>query len=295
MDAASELGQFLRTRRAQLLPESVGLCDGYRRRRVPGLRREELAQLAGVSVAYYTRLEQGRSVHASDAVLDAIARALQLDAEEARHLRSLARPPRSRPRPRPERLRAELRAMIDSFGNVPAYVAGRFGDILAWNRIAHALLAGHLERSAPDHAGERPNLARLTFLDPHTRELFPDWQQRARDAVAHLRLATGRYPGDPRLIALVGELTVNSSEFAVLWSAHPVHECTFSTQRYRHPVVGELTLHEEVLQLPGDDGQRLVVLNPLPESPSADGLRLLGDPVHAAQDEAVSRRPATRP
>jgi transcriptional regulator with XRE-family HTH domain len=293
MGGGSDLGQFLRSRRAQVRPADVGLGDGYGRRRVAGLRREEIAQLAGMSVAYYTRLEQGRSTHASDAVLDAIARALQLDAHETLHLRSLARPRRARPRSRPERLRPELRSMIDAFGDVPAFVAGRFGDVLAWNQVAHALLAGHLDVAAPENPADRPNLARLTFLDQHTRELYPDWQRRARDSVAHLRLAAGRHPGDQRLMALVGELTVSSPEFAALWSAHPIHECTFGVQRYRHPLVGELALDEEVMHLPGDAGQRLVVLNARPGSPSADALRLLVELSHRASADAAQSPPVS--
>lgn len=159
------------------------------RRRVPGLRREELALLAGVSVAYYTRLEQGQSLNASDAVLTAIGRALRLDDDEQAHLRRLARPPhRGRLRQHQERLRPATTTLLSSMGDTPAIVLGRHADILAWNRPAHALLAAHLDFDGP----ERPNIARLVFLDPHTRDLYADWPAKARATVAYLRKAAGR-------------------------------------------------------------------------------------------------------
>lgn len=271
-----ELGSFLRSRRAALRPGDVAVPALGARRRVPGLRREELAQLAGVSVAYYTRLEQGHSRNASDAVLDAIARALRLDEAETSHLRDLARPARTtRPSPRPERPRPALRAMVEAIGDVPAYVVGRYADVLAWNPLAHALLAGHVDVDAPQRPDDRPNLQRLLFLDPHTRELHADWESRARTSVACLRLTAGRDPGDPRLAALVGELSMASAEFAALWAAHPVHRCASATVRYRHPLVGELTLEQEVMDLPEDDGQQLFVISAEPGSSSHAALRLL--------------------
>ena len=199
MRPRTELGDFLHARRARLRPEDAGLPAYGGRRRVPGLRREELAQLAGVSVGYYTRLEQGQSPNASDAVLDAVARVLRLDDTERAHLYALARPlPRlRRPADRPERVRPEVRVMIESFGDVPALVIGRFLDVLAWNRMAHALVAGHLDRNAPDHSADRPNAARMVFLDPHARELYGDWPHKARSTVADLRLIAGRYPDAP--------------------------------------------------------------------------------------------------
>jgi transcriptional regulator with XRE-family HTH domain len=278
MEHGSALGEFLRSRRDRLRPEEAGLAPGGLRRQVPGLRREELAQLAGVSVAYYIRLEQGQSGNASDGVLDALARALRLDETETAHLHSLARPTRARRKKiRPERLRPSLAVMIDSMGNVPAYVAGRRTDVLAWNRMAHALLAGHLDFEAPGRPADRPNMARMLFLDPHTRELYADWNRRARNSVACLRLTAGCFPGDTALMALIGELTVNSPEFASLWATHPIQECTFTTERYQHPLVGALTLDEEVMQLPGDAGQRVVVINARPGSSSAAALGLLAD------------------
>ncbi len=278
MNRQSELGEFLRSRRARLRPEDVGLIDYGDRRRVPGLRREELARLAGVSAGYYTRLEQGQSTNASDAVLDAVARVLRLNDEEWVHLQSLARQrPKARRHVRAEQIRPSVRQMIDSFTGVPALVIGRRADVLAWNRMAHALLAGHLELDAPTRPSTQPNLARLAFLDPHTRELYVDWKRKARDVVAFLRVSAARWPDDPRLTELIGELSVHSTEFAGLWSTHPVRECSHNTRDYQHPIVGALTLNDELLHLPDDQGQRLVVLNAEPGSPSAAGLALLAD------------------
>ncbi|MFI0807677.1 helix-turn-helix transcriptional regulator [Streptomyces echinatus] len=277
MQRTSELGAFLRSRRGRLQPRDVGLNPVGARRQVPGLRREELAQLAGVSVAYYVRLEQGQSHHASDGVLDALARALRLDDVETAHLYTLARPaPAHRPGPRPERLRPRLRAMLDSFGTVPAYVVGRRTDVLGWNRTAHALLAAHLDHDAPyGPAGSRPNLTRMLFLDPRQRELYPDFDRRAGEAVAALRRTAGQFPDDQDLLGLIGELIVLSEEFAGLWAAHPVGECGSTAERYHHPLVGPLTLGEEVMHLAADAGQRLVVLHAEPDSASAAALRLL--------------------
>jgi transcriptional regulator with XRE-family HTH domain len=276
-----ELGDFLRSRRSRLSPQDAGVLTYGDRRRVPGLRREELAQLAGVSVAYYTRLEQGLSKNASDGVLDAIARALRLDDDETAHLRALAHPPRAaayagtRPRPRQERGRPGIRTMLAALGDVPAVLVGYRNDVLAWNRMGHALLFGHLPFDAPDRPETRPNTFKLVFCDPHMRELYADWRSKAQDAVADLRLASGRYPGDPRLTSLIGELSVNSREFARLWAAHPVRQCRATVRGYRHPLVGALTLNSEALELVQDPGQRLFIYSVEPDSPSEAGLRLL--------------------
>ncbi|MFI6985493.1 helix-turn-helix transcriptional regulator [Embleya sp. NPDC050154] len=278
MDTHVELGEFLRSRRAVLSPEEAGLPTFGGRRRVPGLRREELAQLAGVSAGYYTRLEQGQSPNASDAVLDAIARVLRLDDVERSHLYTLARPaakPRRRA-VRPEQVRPTVGVMIDAFAQVPALVMGRFLDVLAWNPMAHALIAGHVDFTAPTRPADRPNIARLLFLDPHARELYGDWTRKARSTVADLRLISGRYPGDPRLAALVGELTLSSSEFAKLWAAHTVGDCGTNTRDYHHPVVGTMQLTIEFMALP-DEGQRVAVFTAAPDSPSAAALSLLTD------------------
>jgi transcriptional regulator with XRE-family HTH domain len=272
-----ELGDFLRSRRARLSPEDAGVRTYGERRRVPGLRREELAQLAGVSAAYYTRLEQGLSRNASDGVLDALARALRLDADEATHLHALARPPRAaaRPRPKPDKVRPGVQAMLAAMGDVPATIISRRVDILAWTPMGHALLFGHLPFDAPDRPETRPNHVKLLFCDPHMRELYVDWKAKTHDAVAYLRLMSGKYPDDPRLTSLVGELSVNSKEFAKLWAGHVVRQCKSSVRGFRHPLVGGLTLNEEVMELVADGGQRLTVYSAEPGSPSEAGLRLL--------------------
>jgi transcriptional regulator with XRE-family HTH domain len=271
-----DLGEFLRSRRARLRPEDVGLVDYGDRRRVPGLRREELAQLAGVSVGYYTRLEQGQSRHASEAVLDAVAAVLRLDDDERTHLHVLARPkPKARRRPRPERVHPRLTTLVDSLA-APAIVLGRHTDVLAWNQLGHALLAGHLDRDAPTRA-DRPNWARLFFLDPHVVALFGDgWLRKARDTVSDLRMIAARRPDDLVLAELVGELSMHSTEFAALWAAHPVRGCAHHTRDYHHPLVGPLTLTDDLMTLPDDEGQRLAVFYAEPGSSSAVGLDLLG-------------------
>ena len=272
----TELGDFLRSRRDRLAPEEAGVRS-YGRRRVPGLRREELAQLAGVSVTYLTRLEQGQSQNASDAVIDALARALQLDPDERTHLFALAHPtPGRRRRPsKPEQAKPGAEQLLHSMGDVPAVLLGRFNDILAWNRTGHLLLAGHLDSAAPSRPADRPNQIRLLFLDPHTRDLYADWTAEAELAVASLRYVAGQFADDRRLAELVGELSVNSPEFARLWAGHAVKLCTSGTKRFRHPEVGELELDYEVLHLPEGNGQRILTHTARPGSTSFTALRLL--------------------
>ena len=271
----SELGDFLRTRRAALRPADVGL-RGYGPRRVPGLRREELAMLAGVSATYYARLEQGLSTHASEAVVDALARALQLSADEQAHLVTLARSPARRPsRSRPDTVRPGLLRLVDSMPDTPAVVLGRRSEVLGWNVLGHRLVAGHLPFDAPQRPAGRPNTARMLFLDAHTRELYPRWDEEAERAVASLRVLAGRSPDDDELNRLVGELTVRSAEFTRLWARHPVATCVSGTKQLRHPEVGELELHFEVLTPPDDPGQRVLLYTAEPGTPSAAALDLL--------------------
>jgi transcriptional regulator with XRE-family HTH domain len=284
-----ELGAFLRSRRSRLSPVEAGVRTYGERRRVPGLRREELAQLAGVSVAYYTRLEQGLSRNASDAVLDALARALRLDGDETAHLRTLARPgaTASKPRPRPERVRPGTRTTLAALGDIPALLFGYRFDVLAWTPLGHALHYSHLPYDAPDQAETRPNHLRLLFCDPHVRDLYADWKTKSHDAVAYLRLISGLHPDDPRLASLIGELSLASPEFARLWARHTVRECRASVREFRHPLVGALTLNEEVMDLVQDDHQRMVILSAEPGSPSEAGLRLLaGLTADAARERA---------
>lgn len=202
MKAKVRLGEFLQTRRSQLQPEDLGIPDYGERRRVQGLRREELASLAGVSVSYYTRLEQGQSLNASPQVLDAIARALRLEEAERLHLQNLARSSatgsvRGR-RPAPERVTEATGQLLEALVHVPAIVTGRRSDVLAWNRLGHALFAGHLDPGTPDRPAQRPNMARLVFLDAHTRDLYADWPAKARAVVGNLRLVAGGTRTTPR-------------------------------------------------------------------------------------------------
>ncbi|AJT42818.1 XRE family transcriptional regulator [Psychromicrobium lacuslunae] len=277
LGSATELGEFLRSRRDRLSPEQVGLRS-FGRRRVPGLRREELAQLAGVSVTYLTRLEQGQSRNASEAVIEALARALQLDADERNHFFSLAQPaPAKRRRPsRSEIARPGAEQLLQAMSGVPAMLLGRFNDILAWNRPAHLLFAGHLDFSAPQRVENRPNNIRMLFLDPHTRALYLDWQDEAALAVSSLRYIAAQFPDDRQLAELVGELSMNSPEFAALWAKHAVRLCTSGTKRFHHPVLGELELDYEVLHLAEGSGQRLLTHTAKPGSASEAGLKLLG-------------------
>ncbi|BBH67895.1 transcriptional regulator [Actinoplanes sp. OR16] len=274
-----ELADFLRSRRARLRPDDVGLVS-YGARRVPGLRREELAQLAGVSPIYYTRLEQGQSTNASESVIEAIAGALALTDGERAYLHDLARPrPAKRRRAqRPESARRGVEQLIDAMRDVPALVLGRHSEVLAWNELGHLLFAGHYDRAAPRRPADRPNLTRMLFLDPHTRELYRRWDEEASRAVASLRMAAGRHPDDAALTALVGELIVKSREFAACWAEHPVQVCGAGTKHLHHPVVGDLDLDYEALHLPEDDGHRLLTYTAAPGSGHEAALRLLRAP-----------------
>ncbi|MDG5803349.1 helix-turn-helix transcriptional regulator [Streptomyces ossamyceticus] len=272
LDRRAELSEFLRTRRARLKPEDVGLPEFGRHRRVPGLRREELAQLAGVSVAYYTRLEQGNGRNVSAEVLDAIARALRLSDAEHNHLTHLAKPKahKKKPSARPQQVRGALRQLIDSLDGVPAYITGRRSDILVWNRMAAAVFGDWSELPAQER-----NWARMVFLRPEYRDLYIDWDQKAADVVSYLRMDAGCHPDDPRLSALVGELSVKSEEFRRLWATHDVKEKSHGVKRMRHPLVGDLTLSFESFPLPDDHEQTLITYHAEPGSPSAEALRLL--------------------
>ena len=272
LDRRAELSEFLRTRRARLKPEDVGLPDFGRHRRVPGLRREELAQVAGVSVAYYTRLEQGNGRNVSAEILDSIARALRLTDAEHAHLTHLAKPKQHKKKPaaRAEQVRGPLRQLLDSIDSIPAYITGRRSDILAWNRMAAAVFGDWSELPVQER-----NWARLVFLRPEYRDLFVEWDQKASDVVSYLRMDAGCHPDDPRLSALVGELSVKSEEFRRLWATHDVKEKSYGVKRLRHPLVGDLTLHFESFRLGDGTEQGLLTYHAEPGSPSAEALRLL--------------------
>ncbi|CAG7572503.1 helix-turn-helix protein [Barrientosiimonas humi] len=270
----TELGEFLRIRRAAINPEDVGVVS-YGARRVPGLRREELAQLAGVSATYYTRLEQSASHNASDGVIDALARALSLNPQEHEHLRRLAHPEPGRVprRPKPTQARPETVAMIRSMHN-PAVILDHCNDVLAWNPLGHKLIGYQTCFEHPRQTRNRPNLLKMFFLDPDGRDLYVDADQVAKDMVAFLRFSSGNNPEDPALTALVGELCRKSDEFARLWSKHLVQDCGFGVKRFQHPLVGRIDVAFEVLSL-SDSTHRIGIYHAEPGTPAADGLELL--------------------
>jgi transcriptional regulator with XRE-family HTH domain len=272
LDPRTELSEFLRTRRARLKPADVGLAAYGRRRRVPGLRREELAQLAGVSVAYYTRLEQGNGRNVSVEVLDAISGALKLSDAEHAHLLHHAKPKQHKRRPAPQRqrVRPALLELLAAMEGVPAYVWGRRTDVLAWNGTACALFGDWAAR-----APQERNWARITFLDPAARRLFVDWESKASDVVGNLRLDAGLHADDPLLAALIGELSMKSEDFRMLWAAHDVKKKSHGSMRMMHPLAGELTLRYETFTLPGDQEQSLATYHAEPGSASEEALRLL--------------------
>ncbi|MFD0356243.1 helix-turn-helix transcriptional regulator [Streptomyces sp. NPDC127110] len=260
-----DLAGFLRTRRARVAPAAVGIPTDSRRR-VEGLRREEVAHLSGVSVDYYVRLEQGRATQPSEQVLDALARVLGLDETERGHLHRLARQPRRRAKAPGGRVRPELLRVLGLVSGAPAMVMDHRMDVLAGNRLA-GLLFG---RPMPGL-----NIARHLFLEEAGSGLYADWEQCTRDVVGHLRLAAGEHPEDPRLASLVGELAMGCERFRRLWARADVRARTHGRKAYRHPLVGLLELHQENFALPHEPGMELVVLSAAPNTPAEDGLRLL--------------------
>ncbi|MGW2276481.1 helix-turn-helix transcriptional regulator [Streptomyces sp. NPDC001770] len=260
-----DLAGFLRTRRSRVDPSSVGIRADSRRR-VAGLRREEVAHLSGVSVDYYVRLEQGRATQPSEQVLDALARVLGLDETERGHLSRLSCSQRRRAKAPGSRIRPELLRVLDLVADAPAFIMNHRLDVLAGNRLA-GLLFG---RPVPGL-----NTARHLFLEEAERGLYADWETCTLDVVGHLRLAVGQYPDDPRLASLIGELAMGSERFRRLWARADVRARTHGRKPYRHPLVGPLELHQENFGLPGESGMELVVLSAAPGSPGEDGLRLL--------------------
>jgi transcriptional regulator with XRE-family HTH domain len=288
VDNRNELRQFLASRRARITPEQAGLPIYGGNRRVAGFRREEVALLAGVSVDYYTRLERGNLGGVSEAVLDALAQALQLDEAERGHLFDLARSANTtaRPRRRPaqQRIRPGIQRILDAM-DAPADVRNGRRDILAANRLGYALYSElYLDPVRP------ANLARFLFLSPRAQDFFPDWESTANDLVANLRTEAGRNPYDRGLQDLVGELSTRSQEFRTRWAAHNVRQHQTGRKRLHHPIVGDLELTYEVLDLPADPGLSLVVYGAEPGSASQDGLKLLASWA-ATQNQAD--RPAT--
>ncbi|EID52330.1 helix-turn-helix transcriptional regulator [Saccharomonospora xinjiangensis] len=291
------LGAFLKSRRDRVTPDQIGLRTYGTARRVPGLRREELAHLAGVSAGYYTRLEQGQAETASDQVLDALARVLELDEVETAHLHNLARqssrpglaePPEEEPQPRVLALLASLAE------TTPAIVLGRRGDVLAWNRTGHALLAEHVAYEAPHHPQTRPSIPRMFFLDPLTRDLHLNWDELARIHVAYLRLTAGRFPTDARLANLIGELTMRSDQFATMWATGEVADCTTGDMHLQHPTIGAASVAYQVWLQPDSPDHRLEIYTPNDTS-SADALQILTQRVPGEDQPAAGlpQNPAT--
>jgi len=273
MTERSELSAFLQAQRARLRPEDVGLAPDSVPRRVPGLRREEVARLAGMSTDYYTRLEQGRKMSPSESVLSSIARALHLDEVGHRHLLDLGRPLTvgTGRVSHPQRVRASTRQLMESWPDQPAFLLGRRLDVLATNALGRALIFDF--GTLPQH--ER-NYVRWVILHPHARELYADWPAVAEEMVAVLRMEAGRFPDDPGIIDLVGELAVKSDEFATWWADQRVTAHTHGSKRFRHPVVGALQLEWQGLALPGDENQTIYIYHAAPGSPAADKIGLLG-------------------
>lgn len=298
VDARTEIKDFLTTRRAKVTPQMAGLPVVGGNRRVPGLRREEVAMLAGVSVDYYTRLERGRAAGASEEVLDALASALLLDDAERQHLFDLARSVSStgrarRRRPRAGRaaLRPGVQWLLDSM-TAPALVADSLSTYVASNLMARALYSPMFLDPAPQATGREVNMARFVFLDPRSRDFFPNWDSGAEDLVAMLRLAAGAGPTDPRLTALVGELSTRSREFSRLWARHDVRYVCRGEKVIRHPVVGELRLAYEPMPLTTAPGMRMTAYAVEPGSPSQDALQLLASWAATEPAPAAEKGPA---
>lgn len=280
-DNRIELGEFLASRRARITPDQVGLpVYDAGKRRVPGLRRGEVATLAGLSVDYYTQLERGKAAGVSESVLDAIARALQLDEAERSHLADLHRsvttgPQRARSRPRrATTVRPMLRRLLDAV-TVPAMVGNERQDLVAANALGYAFYAPLY----PDPQNPDPNVpvnfARFCFLDPAAHEFYPEWDFMADVAVNNLRTAAGRDPYDRDISDLVGELSTRSEEFRVRWAKHNVRLHRTGTKRFHHPVVGDLEVGYETMPITADPGLQLTVYSPEPGTPSADAMSLL--------------------
>jgi transcriptional regulator with XRE-family HTH domain len=276
MDHRAETRDFLTTRRARLTPEQAGLPAYGTTRRVPGLRREEAAMLAGVSVDYYTRLERGNLTGVSDSVLDALVRALHLNEAERDHLYDLARQANTSPRARATRrrttpdVRPAVQQLLDAMTSAPAYVRNGRLDILGANHLARAVFAPVFQNPTG-----RPNLARFVFLDPASPDFYRDWEQLAEDVVALLRTEAGRDPYDKDLTDLIGELSTRSDRFRTWWAAHDVRLHRSGAKRLRHPLVGDITLTYESMDLTADQNLRLNAYSAEPGSPDQDALNLI--------------------
>jgi len=288
MTNSDDVRKFLTSRRARLTPEEAGLPAYGGTRRVAGLRREEVAMLAGLSVDYYIRLERGNLSGASDSVLEALARALQLDDAETAHLFDLARAATSVPRVRRKRspltVRPSVQRVIDAITTAPAWVRNDRGDVLASNELGRALYQEMMAEPVTP-----PNSARFTFLNPKARDFFRDWERSADDIVAVLRSTAGRNPYDKDLSDLIGELSTRSEEFRVRWARHDVKYHRTGRKRLHHPVVGDLDLTYEAMELPADPGLRINIYTAEPGTPSEDALKVLAS--WAATQRSVAEVP----
>jgi transcriptional regulator with XRE-family HTH domain len=287
MDSRNEIREFLTTRRARITPGQAGLRTyGTGSRRVAGLRREEVALLAGVSVDYYTRLERGNAAGVSDTVLEALAKALQLDETERRHLFDLVRasqPAASlrRRRARPQ-LRPAVQQMLDAMTTVPAFVRNGRLDLLGANRLGRALYSQHFDSHA-----QPANTARFVFLDDRSQTYYLDWNTVAADVVAILRAEAGRDPYDRELSDLVGELSTRDELFRTLWAAHNVHTHDTGIKRVHHPLVGELNLNFEAMELVADPGLTMFIYTAEPGSKTEQSMKLLGSWTAASDEETT--------
>ncbi|MFF1463980.1 helix-turn-helix domain-containing protein [Streptomyces sp. NPDC058330] len=280
----NELGEFLKARRAELSPRTVGLPDSPGPRRVAGLRREEVARLAAISTDYYTRLEQGR-MQASAPVLDALAQALHLDDDQRGYLFGLAGKEIARPRRRTrQKVQPQLRRLLDDLTVTPAVVMGRRMDVIAWNQLAAALITDFGKLPEKDR-----NYVRVLFTDPAMRTLYADWKTVARTCVAQLRMEAAKYPDDPRLTALVGALSVQDPDFRTWWAGHHVAALNVGTKILNHPVAGELALDWDTLTATTDPDQQLVIWTAEVGSATHDGLRILAS---WAADQPLTAMPA---
>jgi transcriptional regulator with XRE-family HTH domain len=297
MDNRNDIREFLTSRRERLTPEQAGLPDFGGRRRVKGLRREEVALLAGMSTEYYVRLERGNGTGVSEAVLNGISRALRLDEAEHAHLYDLVRaanrgtePSRRRSPSRPQQVRPHVQQLIDAMIDVPVFIQNGRLDAVATNRLGGALFSEMFVMP------QRPmNAARFIFLDPRAQTFYRDWESNARQIVALLRAEAGRSPNDRILTDLVGELATRSDLFRTLWASHDVRVHRTGSKNVRHPVVGDLDLIFEAMDLTSDPGLQLLAFTTEPGSPSQDGLHLLATWAATAQiDTTRDALPATR-
>jgi len=285
MDHRSEVREFLSTRRNRITPDQAGLPAYGGNRRVPGLRREEVALMAGVSVDYYTRLERGDLSGVSDSVLDSLARALHLDDAETAHLFDLARtanasPTARKPRKSVEAIRPSIQRLLDAITDAPAMIRNNYFDYVAANELGRALYA-------PLFAEPAPNSARFAFLNPAAPDFYVEWEKNTQELVATMRGEAGRNPYDKRLTDLVGELSTRSERFRTLWAAHNVRYHRTGVKKLNHPIVGPLELTYEAFELPADPGLSMSTYTAVPGSPSADALKLLASYTVTGRKEAA--------